>query len=65
MLRVFREGAPVDPKETRRPSVEAMLHAILLSIPEVQFIGHTHPVYTNSILCSVRAEDTFAWMYLP
>ncbi|MFA6243039.1 MAG: class II aldolase/adducin family protein [Candidatus Hydrogenedentales bacterium] len=62
--RVFRE-ALVDPMETRRPSVEAMLHAILLSIPEFKFIGHTHPVYTNSILCSVRAEETFAGRIFP
>jgi rhamnose utilization protein RhaD (predicted bifunctional aldolase and dehydrogenase) len=56
VTRVFRE-ALVDPSETRRPSVEAMLHAILLQVPEYQFIGHTHPVYTNAILCSQHAEE--------
>ncbi len=62
--RVFRE-ALVDPGETRRPSVEAMLHAILLQIPEYRFIGHTHPIYTNAILCSKRAEEAVAGRIFP
>lgn len=56
VTRVFQE-ALLDDGETRRPSVEAMLHAILLQVPEYNFIGHTHPVYTNAILCSVVAEE--------
>ncbi|HEY3298983.1 MAG TPA: class II aldolase/adducin family protein [Armatimonadota bacterium] len=34
------------------PSVETLLHAYLLSLPGVNFVGHTHPVAVNAILCS-------------
>jgi rhamnose utilization protein RhaD (predicted bifunctional aldolase and dehydrogenase) len=43
----------------RKPSVEALFHAYLLSLPGIRFVGHTHPVAVNAILCSVLAE-TFA-----
>ncbi|HYP15633.1 MAG TPA: class II aldolase/adducin family protein [Opitutus sp.] len=39
----------------RKPSVEAMFHAWLLTLPGVNFVGHTHPTAVNSILCSSRA----------
>jgi rhamnose utilization protein RhaD (predicted bifunctional aldolase and dehydrogenase) len=35
-----------------RPSVETFFHAFLLSLPEVRFVGHTHPISANQILCS-------------
>lgn len=34
------------------PSIETLFHAYLLSLPGVKFVGHTHPVSVNSILCS-------------
>jgi rhamnose utilization protein RhaD (predicted bifunctional aldolase and dehydrogenase) len=46
----------VDP-EAKRPSVEALFHAYLLSLPGIRFVGHTHPVAVNAILCSARAEE--------
>ncbi len=49
----------------RRPSVEAILHAILLQVPEYRFIGHTHPAYTNMVLCSKRAEEAAAGRLFP
>jgi rhamnose utilization protein RhaD (predicted bifunctional aldolase and dehydrogenase) len=42
---------------TRYPSVETMMHAFLLGLPGVKFVGHTHPTSLNSILCSVRAKE--------
>jgi len=45
----------VDP-EAKKPSVEALFHAWLLSLPQISFVGHTHPVSVNSILCSPLAE---------
>lgn len=45
------------PGETRQPSIETIFHAYLLSLPEVRFVAHTHPVSVNSILFSVRAEE--------
>jgi rhamnose utilization protein RhaD (predicted bifunctional aldolase and dehydrogenase) len=44
-------GCKVDPK-AKKPSVEAMFHAYLLTLPGVKFVGHTHPVSVNQILCS-------------
>lgn len=35
-----------------RPSVETFFHAFLLSLPGVNFVGHTHPTTVNSLLCS-------------
>jgi rhamnose utilization protein RhaD (predicted bifunctional aldolase and dehydrogenase) len=41
----------------KKPSVEALFHAWLLTLPEVEFVGHTHPPAVNSILCSPRAWE--------
>lgn len=40
-----------------RPSVETMMHAYLLSLPGVSFVGHTHPTEINALTCSVRGEE--------
>ena len=46
----------VDPG-AKKPSVEAIFHAFLLSLEGIAFVGHTHPVSVNQILCSERARD--------
>lgn len=51
--------------EKRLPSVETMMHALLYAYPEYLFIGHTHPVATNGILCSRNAETAFAGRLCP
>lgn len=43
----------------RKPSVEAIFHAYLLTLPGVNFVGHTHPITVNQLLCSKQAR-TFA-----
>ena len=48
--------ARVDPKGLR-PSVEAVLHAIALSLEGVNFVGHTHPIAINALTCSVAFEE--------
>jgi len=40
----------------RKPSVEAIFHAYLLTLPGVNFIGHTHPIAVNQLLCSKYAR---------
>lgn len=40
----------------RRPSVEAILHAVCLDLPGVLAVGHTHPVPVNALLCSAEAD---------
>ena len=47
------------------PSVETFLHAILLQLEDVNFIGHTHPTAVNSILCSVNAEEAYSGSLFP
>lgn len=51
-------AARVDPA-SRKPSVEAVFHAYLLTLPGVQYVGHTHPIAVNQLLCSKFAR-TFA-----
>ena len=40
----------------RKPSTEAAFHAWLLTLPNIDFVAHTHPVSVNGILCSPRAQ---------
>jgi rhamnose utilization protein RhaD (predicted bifunctional aldolase and dehydrogenase) len=51
-------AARVD-KAAKKPSVEAIFHAYLLTLPGVNYVGHTHPVAVNQLLCSKFAR-TFA-----
>lgn len=50
-------AARVDQEAGRRPSVEVTFHALLLHGCEVNFVGHTHPLAVNQLLCSSRAEQ--------
>ena len=59
------EAARADPQATARPSVETVLHALALSLPDVNFVGHTHPTAVNAILCSQRAEEVIAGRLFP
>lgn len=47
------------------PSVETFFHAYLLTLPNVHFVGHTHPTAVNSILCSVNAEAAIKGRLFP
>ena len=40
-----------------KPSTEALFHAYLLTLPGVQFVGHTHPINVNALACSPRAAE--------
>jgi len=46
----------VDPA-ARKPSVEALFHSWLLSLGGIAYVGHTHPISVNQLLCSGRAAD--------
>jgi rhamnose utilization protein RhaD (predicted bifunctional aldolase and dehydrogenase) len=41
----------------KKPSIEALFHAWLLSLPGVNFVGHCHSLAVNQVLCSPRARD--------
>jgi len=43
--------------QAKKPSVEAVFHAWLLSVPGMRFVGHSHATAVNQILCSPRAHD--------
>ena len=57
--------ACVDNEDEQRPSVEALMHALLLQEPGVNFVGHTHPVAINAIVCSQRAEEAISGRLFP
>jgi len=44
-------------RKAKKPSLEAMFHAYLLSLPGVQFVAHAHATTVNQILCSPRARE--------
>lgn len=48
-----------------RPSIEAALHAIFVDEAGAEFVGHTHPVAVNQVLCSNRAEALVAGPLFP
>jgi rhamnose utilization protein RhaD (predicted bifunctional aldolase and dehydrogenase) len=46
----------VDP-EALKPSVETFFHAYLLTLPGINYVGHTHPIPVNQILCTERGQE--------
>lgn len=44
-------------EDAKKPSVETLFHAYLLSLPGIEFVGHTHARSVNKILCSPRAKE--------
>jgi rhamnose utilization protein RhaD (predicted bifunctional aldolase and dehydrogenase) len=49
-------AAKVDPSQPKRPSTETVLHALALTEMGAAFVGHTHPVAINALMCSVAAD---------
>lgn len=41
----------------KKPSIEALFHAYLLTLPGIACVGHVHAIAVNQILCSPRARD--------
>lgn len=58
------EAAAID-ADGRRPSVETFLHALLLDLPGIEFVGHTHPTAVNALLCSEQAEQAVRGRLFP
>ncbi|UCH33189.1 MAG: class II aldolase/adducin family protein [Armatimonadota bacterium] len=57
--------AMVDAALPRRPSVETLLHAYLLGLEGVNFIGHTHPTAVNAVLCSKEGKEAIGGRIYP
>jgi rhamnose utilization protein RhaD (predicted bifunctional aldolase and dehydrogenase) len=64
-IKVNLVRAKVDPDAPGHPSIEALMHALCLSLPGVSFVGHTHPTAVNAILCSAEAEEAVAAPVFP
>jgi rhamnose utilization protein RhaD (predicted bifunctional aldolase and dehydrogenase) len=62
---VSQAFAPVEARTGRRPSVEAMLHAVCLELGGAHVIGHTHPVPVLALQCSRHAESLATEMLFP
>lgn len=41
----------------RKPSVEALFHAWLLTLPDIHYVAHAHAPAVSGILCSSRARE--------
>lgn len=54
-----------DQKGGMRPSVETVMHAGLLQLPGVGFVGHTHPTAINAITCSAKFGDALTSRLFP
>lgn len=57
--------AKVDPGQSGEPSIETPLHAICLGLPGVAFVGHTHPVAINALVCSQGFEQVLSQRIYP
>ncbi len=57
MQKRVMQAAKVDPNAPGLPSVEVTFHALLLAECGVKWIGHTHPITVNQIMCSNRAQQ--------
>lgn len=49
-------AARLDPA-AKKPSIEAIFHAFLLTLPGVRCVGHVHAIAVNQLLCSPRARE--------
>lgn len=60
-----RMRAACVPGTVRKPSIEAMLHAVTIEEAGARFTGHTHPTPITGILCSDRARSLVAGHLFP
>jgi rhamnose utilization protein RhaD (predicted bifunctional aldolase and dehydrogenase) len=58
-------AAKMDPADPGHPSIETLLHAICLSLPGVDWVGHTHPTAINALTCSTSFEQAFGGRVFP
>jgi len=64
-IRAGLEAAKADPAARGCPSVETVLHALVLQVGDIGFVGHTHPTAVNAILCSAGAQEAIAGRLFP
>ena len=59
------DEAKVDPGVTKRSSTETVLHALALTEGGASFVGHTHPIAVNAIMCSASAAEAVSGRIFP
>jgi len=64
-IKAMFSASRVDSTSICQPSVETMFHAILYDLTGAKFIGHTHPIAVNAIICSNDAEKVLAGRTTP
>ncbi len=57
--------AKVDAHASHHPSMETVLHAVCLQLPDVNFVAHTHPTAINRLTCSVGFENALKGRLFP
>ena len=62
-VRALLTGATCEGSKT--PSIETFLHALCLQLPEVRFVGHTHPTAAVGLLCSRQSRELFDGSLFP
>ncbi|RYG34239.1 class II aldolase [bacterium] len=58
------DASRVDPTAPR-PSVETFMHAVLLALPGIRYVAHTHPEALLALLCTDRAREEAGRRYFP
>ena len=61
--KMLHSGAPS--ASSPLPSIETVMHAALLDLPGVRYVGHTHPTAINVLACSDRFEEAFRGRIFP
>lgn len=56
-VRNILNGARADPAARHVPSTESFMHAMLLELPNVQFVAHGHPAPLLSLLSLAEARE--------
>lgn len=64
-MKQLLSAARVETEASTRPSIETLFHAFLLGLPEVRFVGHTHPTVCNALLCANRGRELLAGSLFP
>ena len=59
------KSAKFDPQAPGHPSTETVFHAVCLRLPDVNFVGHTHPIAINMLTCSAAFEHAVSGRLFP
>ncbi len=65
MVKGALKDCVANPESGVMPSVETFFHAFFLTLPDVNFVGHTHPTAVNAILCSKGAREAVSGRLFP